>query len=256
MESLRIVVPSRKRVNNMRRLLGLIPEALVCVAREELSAYAQAVPKRQLLGHDVSGGLPAIRDWINETIQEDCLVMIDDDLQCVRALTKPRGNRRITDPVVLGQIIENSARVAADLDIGVFCWTRTMNRLLLDPLVIPFKPVQPMSSSFGLRGPARQRRFDSGLLARADVDFTMRTLRDDRLLLCDCRFYFDHGRIFSGSGGQVGLVDSASFDAATKELERRWGKFLSLKPPNYSKTGRYVAACGIRVIRCNPLCKE
>ncbi len=63
-----------------------------------------------------------------------------------------------------------------------------------------------------MRGPARARVWDRNLPGRSDLDFTLQTMMEDRILLADMRWYFDHGRIFSGKGGAVGIVSSAGFE--------------------------------------------
>lgn len=249
MESLRIVIPSRKRPQNVKRVLGLLPNATVCVAKSEADDYRCVVPKKQLLLHDDLAGLVRIRNWLNETIQEDCLVQIDDDLRLVAALIGKR--RKIRDPSTIQQIIENAHRITADLDIGCFCWSRTQNTVLLRPEYRPVRFVQPVSSSFGLRGAARKRKFRPEFEGRADFDFTMQTLLDDRILYCDTRFHFDHGRIFSGLGGNVGLIGSEQFANAGALLTKKWGRFISRKAPGFVKK-RNVEAMGVRVCRANP----
>ena len=250
-ESYRVVVPSRQRVRNMRRLLALLPDATVCVAKSEADEYAEVVPRKQLLLHDDLPNLVSIRNWLNQAVQERCLVEIDDDLRCVYALVGKR--RKITDPDTIRDIIANSVQVASDLDIGVFCWNRTQNTAISDPIFQPIRFVMPVSSSFGLRGRARERKFDSGFPGRADFDFTLTTLLEDRILYADCRFYFDHGRIFSGLGGNVGLISSEEFQAGTERLHQKWGRYLSTKKPSWQKGARNVQAMSIRVRRQNPL---
>ena len=139
-------------------MLALLPEATVCVHEDERADYAAVVPAGQLMCHKVEG-IANIRNWLNRTIQEDCLVEVDDDLRGVRPLI---GNPRpITDPEVIAQVLENSHRVCEDLGIGVFCFSRTRNSFLADPDMLPIRVVQPVSCTFGLRGPARKRRLRS-----------------------------------------------------------------------------------------------
>ncbi len=90
---------------------------------------------------------------------------------------------------------------------------------------------------------------------RADFDFTLETLLHDRILYADCRFYFDHGRIFSGLGGNVGLISDADFKLATERLHKKWGRYISTKKPGYNKGASNVQSMGIRVRRQNPLVK-
>jgi hypothetical protein len=58
----------------MPTILRLLPDATVCVARSELAAYQSVVPPAQLIAHDDLPNMPAIRNWLSDTIQEDCLV--------------------------------------------------------------------------------------------------------------------------------------------------------------------------------------
>lgn len=223
------------------------------MAKSEEAAYSAVVPSGQLLFHDNLPGIIAIRNWLNATIQEDCLVEIDDDLR--RVICQVGKRRKITDPDSIREIIENSARVAADLGVGVFCWNRTQNTVISDPIFQPVRFVMPVSCAFGLRGQARERQFDPELPGRADFDFTMRTLLEDRILYADTRFYFDHGRILSGLGGNVGLLSSAMFAASTERLGQRWGRHISFKKPTYHKGARNTQSMSVRVRRQNPLVK-
>ena len=235
----------------MKRVLGLLPEALICVAKSEAADYSEVVPAAQLLFHDDLPALVPIRNWLNRTIQEDCVVQVDDDLKAVWFLIGKK--RRTTDPAVIREIIENTHRVAADLNISVFCWSRSANQFVLRPWLNPIRFATPISCSFGLRGRARQRRFDPGCPGREDFDFSMQTLLEDRILYADARFYFDHGRIFSGLGGNAGLITDGQFASATERLKQKWGRFLSMDKPGFQKgKANNVPAMSVRVRRHNP----
>jgi hypothetical protein len=252
MESRTIVIPSRARVRNMKRVLSLLPSAIVCVAKREEQDYAAAVGNARLITHDNLPGIIAIRNWLNETIQEDCLVMVDDDLKCIY----PQIGKQIkvTDPELIAHVIDNAHRVSEDLDIGVFCWTRTRNAFMVEPEYLPFRFVAPVMCSFGLRGAARGRRFDPELPGRADFDFAFQTALEDRICLQDMRWYFDHGRIFAGRGGNAGVISKEQFDASTKRLTAKWGQFVSTKRAAYIKS-KAGSAVGMKVQRSNPIVK-
>ena len=70
---------------------------------------------------------------------------------------------------------------------------------------------------------ARNRFFDERFIGRDDFDWTLRTLIDDRVLFVDNRFYFDHGPIYSGKGGNVGLIDQDSFVNSSRLLKQFFG---------------------------------
>lgn len=254
METRRIVVPSRKRPGNIPKLLQMIPTATICVAKSERADYAAVVPKGQLMTHPNVLGLPRIRNWLNANVQEDCLVAIDDDLKGIRPLIGKQ--KIIRDPLVIARAIDNAHRVCEDLGIGVFCWSRTRNTFLAEPDVLPVRFVQPVSCSFGLRGPARSRQFDPDMPGRADMDFTLQTLLEDRILLADMRWYFDHGRIFSGKGGNVGLLTHDQWEKGTAKLYAKWGRFIGRTKPGFAKSQGNVSPASIRVKRMNPLAKS
>jgi hypothetical protein len=255
MESYKIVIPSRNRVKNIPQMLSLLPGAMVCVHRSERSAYAEVVPKRQLLTHTITSGLTEIRNWISQEIKEDVVIQVDDDLKRVLCLTKPHGERRIKNPVTISGIIENTLRVSGDLGIPVFCWSRIRNRLLINPMREPIRCINVISSSFGLRGAARERKFDSKIIGRADLDFALRTLLEDRILYADMRFFFDHGRIFAGAGGNAGLLSQEQCEQSTERLQARWGRWVRTEPTGLKKKrGADMQITGsIRIRRRNPI---
>ena len=109
METYRIVIPSRKRVKNVVRMLQLVPDATIVVADSEFDDYATVVPKGQLVCHPDVQGLINIRNWMSGHFQEDCLVQMDDDLHQVYVLTDVK-TRRTKDPTEIREIIENSVR--------------------------------------------------------------------------------------------------------------------------------------------------
>lgn len=231
----------------------MFPDAIVAVAESERGDYAELVGSKQLITHADLPTLPDIRNWISRTIQEDCVVEVDDDLKFVTPTIGKR--QKITDPMTIWQIIENSHRTAEDLDINVFCYSRTQNSFLADPEFLPFRTVSPLSSTFGLRGAARERPWDPKVVGRADLDFTLQSLLEDRVILIDMRFVFDHGRVFSGKGGAVGLISKEHFERATRILYDRWGRYIGRHSPGFMKT-RTTSPMSIKVNRHNPLAKR
>jgi hypothetical protein len=87
------------------------------------------------------------------------------------------------------------------------------------------------------------------------MDFTLQSLLEDRIVYADMRFYFDHGRSFSGSGGNAGQLSAEQFDAATERLKHKWGQCVSTEGSRLSGK-RSVAAMSIRVRRRNPIILE
>jgi hypothetical protein len=219
-------------------MLSLMPDALICVDERERKDYS-AVPKKQLLLHPPLTGAPAARNWIIRNVTAPCLIQSDDDLVGIRSNIGAK--RFITDPDEVMAIIENGVQCCADLKLTTFCWSRTANTTIVRPDERPIVPTQQVYGCWGVMGKARKRLYDETLKSRADLDWTMRTLLEDRIVLADVRFYFDYGRSFSGVGGQSGLVTPEDFKRSTEIVAKRWGTAISFKRPGWMKTGDTVA---------------
>jgi hypothetical protein len=254
MKKMAIVVPSRRRVHNMPNLLRLLPSAIVCVDERELTEYMDAVPHKQLIAHPpLDGGLPEVMNWIIDNVKAPILVTVDDDLEGVQATTGSM--RYITDSEEILAIIENAAQCCEDLGLGAFCFSRTPNTTVIRPDVRPIVPTQLVAGCRGVMNSARHRKYKTNMHGRADFDWTMQTLLEDRCIYADIRFYFDFGPTYSGRGGSVGLITPEGFEAASRALKARWAGCVSFKAPGYIKK-RNVTAMGIRVSRTSKLAQR
>ena len=93
------------------------------------------------------------------------------------------------------------------------------------------------------------------MVGRADLDWTLRTLLEDRCVYADVRFYFDCGAVFSGRGGNVGLISPKQFEEASRNIRRAWGKHISFKAPGFVKS-REVVSAALRVSRSNKIAQR
>jgi hypothetical protein len=195
-----------------------------------------------------------VRNWMIEAVAAPILIQIDDDFRGVKAATSGPG-RFITDPNDILAILENAAVACSDLGLTTFCFAGTANVSLTKPDHRPISPLQPVFRAFGIMGKARHRKWRTDIPGRADTDWTLRTLLEDRCVYADVRFFFDCGPVFSGRGGNVGLIDAEAFEKSTRELCRTWGRHVSFKVPNFVKK-REVASISIRVSRTNKLAQR
>lgn len=229
----RLVVPSRGRPDNMYRIQSMLPTATIVVAEAERDAYAREVDAERLVTHPGQeggvSGLPRVYNWLQENFEEDVLVEIDDDLQKVMVWSG-EGSRKIwlkmVDPEDILQIIENGVQLAIDLDISTFCWAKSQNAAFLKPDHRPYTPTGLVANAFGVRGPARHRNYDPEMIGRTSIDWTLRTLLQDRAILMDKRVFFDCGKIFGGVGGNAGMVTAEKYKLATDRLKERWGRHV------------------------------
>jgi len=248
MQEYTIVVPSRRRAHNMPILRSLLPSAVICVDEREESDYLPVVPEDKLLLHPPMDGLPRVMNWMMDEIKTPTLIVVDDDFSGVKCMVG--SHRFIMDPVEVLAIIENAAQCCEDLGLSAFGWARTANYVMLAPQDRPIWPTGAIMNARGFMGAARHRHFAVDLHGRADVDWTLRTLLEDRCVYQDTRFYFDCGRVYSGRGGSVGLIDVKQFEYASRTIRKRWGKHISFKAPGFQKA-RDIPALSIRVRRAN-----
>jgi len=238
----------------MQTLLRLLPQAVVYVHAAEQKDYAAVVPPNQLRTHPVAvGGLPAVLNWIMDHETHPVLVTLDDDFQGIQSTTGSQ--RYITDPDEVLAIIENAARCCADLGLTTFCFSRTPNTTVIRPEERPIVPTQMVAGCRGVMGKARHRKYRESMHGRADLDWTMQTLLEDRCIYADIRFYFDFGPSYTGRGGSVGLITPEGFEGASRQLKERWGNCLSFKAPGYLKK-RNVTTMSLRVKRTSPLAQR
>jgi hypothetical protein len=243
-----IVVPSRNRANNMETIRWLLPSAKVCIDVREVADYAPYLEHSRTIVHPKTDGFPQTINWMMDNIECECLIVIDDDFQGVQVNV---GSKRfITDAEEILGILENAVTCTKDLGLTAFCFSRTPNMTIINPAMRPIVAVQSVSSAFGIMGRARHRHYDPTLPGRAAVDWTLRTLLEDRSLYSDIRFYFDCGRAFGGRGGNVGLVTPAMLKKSSRTLVERWGRHVSFKQVPFQKNSD-IAAVKIAISRTN-----
>lgn len=243
-----IVVPSRKRPHNMETIRWLLPTAKICIDEREVDDYAPYVEASRRLVHPPIDGLPGTINWMMDHVDAPALIEIDDDFCGVQSNVGAK--RFIIDAEEILAIIENALTAASDLGLTTFCWSRTPNTTIIHPDTRPIVPTQSVCNAFGIMGAARHRHYDTAMLGRADVDWTLRTLHEDRCVYADVRFYFDCGRVFGGRGGNVGLVTPEIFKNSSRLIVDKWGKHVSFKQLPFQKA-RDVAAVRIAVSRTN-----
>jgi hypothetical protein len=236
----------------MERVQRLFPTATICVDEREEEEYRKVVDPANLLVHPPMDRLGRVMNWLFETVKEETIVEIDDDVTC--AWTTVGKPRKITAAHDLLAIIDNAFVATTDLDLTAFTFAKTRNITVIDPWLRPILPVQGVAVVMGLRGKARQTLYDvEAFGGRADVDYTLEILKRDRAIYCDSRFYFANGRIFGGRGGNVGLIQHGEFEQATERLTQKWGRYVTTSTPNYQKKqGRSVKPVSISVSRQNP----
>jgi hypothetical protein len=230
MQKYRIIVPSRRRVTNAKRILSLVPSATIYVDERERKSYAPVVPSGQLKTHRPTTNLPQVRNLLLDTFTEPVIVQLDDDFVGVACQHRRHGRIEKAPDVIL-DVIENGIQVAEDLDVGLYGWSATMNPMVYFP-GDPISFTAPIFSCFITRGSARHRYYDEAVACREDIDITLRSLLRDRIVVADRRFHFHCGEVFSGAGGTVDITSAAQYKKTTQTLVSRWGAYMSASKPS------------------------
>jgi hypothetical protein len=235
----------------MPLMLKLFPDAIVTVNESNVHLFKDVVPSKQLLPHpDLR--LIETRNWILDNIQEDCVIQFNDDVKKLVWICQK--SKTIRDPKIIQGVIENTMQCAADLDLGVFCWSLTSNGGMLHPDVQPIRASAPVSAhAFGILGRARERRLDTQFRGCGDFDFTLRSLLVDRAILCDVRWHFDCGGMSRGKGGQTGEIKPEHFDKAQKHLRQKWGQYVGKSKQKQASGKQTWRDFSVNVKRKSPL---
>ena len=146
---LKVVIPSRRRVESCRLAFSLVPFADICVAEEERADYKEF--GRALWTHpDTVTGVAHVRRWILEQYKQRCVVIFDDDVYRVSCLVG-RKSRRIDDPAAIRRILLNSAAIAEGIGASLFSYAITAN-------ILDFMPYDPFALLESQRSMPRIRR--------------------------------------------------------------------------------------------------
>lgn len=232
-----IVVASRGRAHLMPQLLELLPTAKVFVDEREEESYAKFVPKPQLFLHRPTETCCQMRKLqFTDPRFSNMFVSIDDDLKAVRCMVGKRVGT-ISDPSAIRRILENTAQSAKDLGSQLFCFTRRPH----PGIFRPFDPFCITGICAGAWGQTARPRIlpDLRLQNQEDLDCTLQSLLEHRIVFQDCRFYFDFGGVGTDKGGNQISRTSEREQSDQAYLEKKWAGHLDLgvRKPIAGKSG-------------------
>ena len=238
-----ILIPSRKRVHNAKNILELLPTAKLFVDEREAADYAEVVGDDVIITHKPTNGIVEVRTLAIQQAKARGLFMVDDDLKSVISIVGRR-SRKITKPASILRIIDNGFRVADDLGIKLFGWNRNPNPMQFFS-TDPFGWVGPVAGIIGVIG----KRYipDKRLTNYEDVDMTMQCLLNDRVVMCDRRYYFDFGRVWKGVGGLQGVRTSNSEEMDRAFINRKWGIYANVGMSTNASRKKTSASTGMQI---------
>lgn len=249
MSWLRIRIPSRRRQQNVARLLGVFPDAVFVVHESERDAYAAEAGGDHVETHKVVGSINAIRYGIIRAGADDgSLLMIDDDFKCrVQVLCRDRPYK-LTSPADIRQVVENTAQASKDVGARMFGFASSGRPMYYKPQD-PFNPTGYIQQAIGLHGTDIVP--DLSFKNMEDADMVLQCLLRHRFVFVDTRFHFDFGSVWAGAGGLQGVrtVEQESKDRAA--VSAKWGEYVQLyrKGKSAKKSTSQSMPLAIRVQR-------
>lgn len=224
---MKVVIPSKDRVEDCRTALTLFPDALVVVREDQQAMYAPLGV--ELLAHPMGvSGIAPLKNWILDNVPDEVLFLVDDDVYNVRSpIGHPTKSHSIRDPQMIREFLANTEQIARGLGTPVFGYDQTGGD------VRKFRPQDPIGfngwvgAAMGIIG--RELRFDPVLRIRADIDFCLQAQRRFRTIVCDRRFSFIHRPRFTYRGGNAGSRSQERNQQELAYLREKWGEWLSVK---------------------------
>lgn len=222
---MRVVIPSRKRVESCRHVLRMFPGALVVVHEDEADAYSGL--GADLLAHPATvAGIAPLKNWILDNVPDETLFIVDDDISSLKAMAgRATASAVIRDPVAIRQIIENAEACARGLGAPVFGFNQNSGDVRKFKNQDPFAFSGWVGGAMGIIG--REFRFDSNLKLRADIDFCLQAQLKRRCIFADLRFAFIEQR-FNNTGGNAGMRSAERNQRELAYLKQKWGKWLTV----------------------------
>ena len=224
---MRVVIPSRKRVEGCRHVLRLFPGATVVVHEGEAEAYAGL--GAELLEHPPEvRGIAPLKNWILDSVQDEVVFIVDDDISVLKAMPgRPRRSAPIADPRVIAEILANAEQMARAAGAPVFGFNANGGDVRKFRNQEPFALSGWVGGAMGIIG--RELRFDPTLKVRADIDFCLQAQLKHRCIFIDLRFAFVEQR-FNNTGGNAHMRSEERNQRELAYLKQKWGKWLSIRP--------------------------
>lgn len=220
---MKIIIPSRHRVELAQRCQKYFPGSYVCVADEEYKDYKEYCSNIIVHPNNVCGTGP-IHQWILDNEPEP-VVTVDDDVTGLVCLTD-MAYRKIEPGKAWLQIVENLQQMADNMHVNVFGFNQAWDVRKYNPLK-PFSLCGWVGGVIGVN--YRDVRYSQNLLLREDVDFCLQNLLQYRIVLIDNRFSFVQDRSMRTGGNDVNRSQERD-EAERKYLKEKWGKYIELRP--------------------------
>lgn len=216
---IRILVPSRGR-SEVARTQRILPDWVeFVVPKSQESDYRKAIDNPLILIPDEINTLGTTRNYILDSIEEETIIMLDDDIFKMYCLTG-ENTKEVKDPEEVIQVLVNTAIMAKEAGARVFGFSQSDIRKYKGHS--PFSMCTWLGTVIGVIG--RKYRFLDGR-NKVDVDYCLQNLLVERIVWCDCRYWFRNNKnAVKGGTSETKTQDSEKADYDF--LEKRWGEYV------------------------------
>jgi hypothetical protein len=227
LENLRIrhVIMSRGRHNSIQTH-RLLPKATLVVPTDQAADYQPVMRANPHLDMVMIPpqriGVSAVRNWIINAFDEECVVMYDDDCTALQTLCGMR-NRKLS-PGEIEAVVENTAYCAAGAGARIFGFNQRPDPRMLqrnDPMSV----VHWAGGVVGVVG--KDVRWDELLKFKCDIDACMTELMNNRIIWHESRFCFIQARD-KNLGGNSLFRSPEKIAAEKRYLANKWKAHITI----------------------------
>jgi hypothetical protein len=209
----------------------LFPDAVLVVPESEKENYSGYKLQIKTVPDEIVG-LSKLRNWVLDNFCEEIILMVDDDVKCLSYVAGYL-TRRIIEPEVVWQIVENTGLCAKDIGTSCFGFNQNWDSRKYQHNK-PFKLSGWCGGAIGVVG--RKIRFFERNMLKVDIDYCLETMLKDRILWIDNRYAFYQIRNIN-VGGNSTFRTKEKVRQEIANLKEKWGKFFVHK---YTRTGEEV----------------
>ena len=216
---IRKVILSRSRSNSVTTH-NVIHGCTLTVCETQFQEYEENYDLPIIVHPDDVDTLGKLRNWLRDYYPDDCIVMLDDDIESVRTLGII-SNIRLT-PEQVDSLIYSTANTAYELGVKAFGWNQNGNVIAYNP-ADPFTLSKWIGTAIGVFPDCQ--RWDEEIKTKCDLDFSLKELMVNRIIFRDNRFFFNSDRD-SKIGGNQEYKSSEQVQRDKDYLKDKWGKYV------------------------------
>lgn len=223
---LKVLCPSKGRAGNVLTLQAF-PDLTFVVTEEEAGLYKEHYPDNEVLATPQSiKGITATKQWIFDHFRDRNIFMVDDDIYMVRRFYSAPGDEiSITDPVMVYEVVRETAYIAKAIGAKMFGFTNARHPATFKSHQLITHTGYVNSSHFGVIA-GHNLNYDLRISDAEDYFLSAYNIFLNRYLVLDQRFAFFTKDNFTGQGGANDYRTTQTMMADTLLLRKLFGSVV------------------------------